>query len=224
MKYTINIQAICDCNRRFVYVDIKWPGSLYNARVFAGSQLQKGYTKGKFKLYQEELTPGDKLIPQILLGNPAYPLLPYVMREQAVCQDNNEVMFNTVLRCVGIHIVRAFRRLQTRWRILLRPMDLKLEDIPNVVQVCFVLHNFCEERNIEPVLVEMDRVIIMKRVNVPAKDMVYTYNKKDDGAIRDAITRYFGEYLQDNGETNLSINLLVVLIRKTKRRLTNFKP
>ena len=51
MKYTINIQAICDCNRRFVYVDIKWPGSLYNARVFAGFQLQKGYTKGKFKLY-----------------------------------------------------------------------------------------------------------------------------------------------------------------------------
>ena len=70
----------------------------------------------------------------------------------------------------------------------------------------------------------MDRVIIMKRVNVPAKDMAYTYNKKDDGAIRDAITRYFGEYLYDNGETNLSINLLVVLIRKTKRRLTNFKP
>ena len=34
----------------------------------------------------------------------------------------------------------------------------------------------------------MDRVIIMERANVPTKDIVYTYNTKDGGAIRDAIT------------------------------------
>ena len=83
MKYTINVQAICDCNGRFTDVDIKWPGSLHDARVFANSEVQKGYTKGKFKLYYEELIPGDDLIPQILLGDPAYPLLPYVMKEYA---------------------------------------------------------------------------------------------------------------------------------------------
>ena len=98
MKYTINVQAICDCNGRFMDVDIKWPSSLHDARVFANHEVQKGYTKGKFKLYYEELIPGDELIPEILLGDPAYPLLPYVMKEYAVCQGNNEVMFNTMLR------------------------------------------------------------------------------------------------------------------------------
>ena len=73
MKYTINIQAICDCNGRFTDVDIKWPGSLHDARVFANSEVQKGCTKGKFKLYYEELITGDELIPQLLLGDPAYP-------------------------------------------------------------------------------------------------------------------------------------------------------
>ena len=45
------------------------------------------------------------------------------------------------------------------------------------------------------VVVDMDRAIIMERVNAPKKDIVYTYNTKDGGAIRDAITRYFVEYL-----------------------------
>ena len=67
-------------------------------------------------------------------------------------------------------------------------MDLELEYIPDIVLACFVLHNFCEERNIEPILVDMDRVIIMERVNAPTKDKVNTYNTKDGRAIRDAIT------------------------------------
>ena len=98
MKFTINVQAISDCNGKFTDVDIKWPGSLHDARVFVNSEVQKCYTKGKFNLYYDELIPGDELIPQILLGDPTYPMLPYVMKEYAVYQGNNEVMFNTMLR------------------------------------------------------------------------------------------------------------------------------
>ena len=58
-------------------------------------------------------------------------------------------------------------------------MDLKLQDIPDIALACFVLHIFCEEQNIEPVLADMDRVIIMKRVNALTKDILYIYNTKD---------------------------------------------
>ena len=134
------------------------------------------------------------------------------MKEYAVCQGNNEVMFNTMLRSARNQIECAFGSLKARWRILLRPMDLKLEDIPDIILACFVLHNFCEERNIEPILADMDRVIIIERGNAPTNDIAYIYNTKDGGAIRDAITQYFAEYLQDNGKANLSINLPMVLI------------
>ena len=135
MKYKINVQAIGNCNGRFTDVDIKWPGSLHGARVFANSEVQKGYTNEKFKLYYEEFLPGDKLIPQILLGDPVYPLLPYVMKEYAVCQSNNEFMFSTMLRSARNQIECAFGRLKARWRILRR-----FEDIPDIVLACFVLH------------------------------------------------------------------------------------
>ena len=179
MKYTINFKALGDSNGRFADVDIKWPGSLHDARVFANSEIQKGHTKGKFKFYYEEPLPGHELIPQILLGDPVYPLLPHVMKEYAVCKGNDEVMFNTMLRLARNQIECAFGRLKAPWRILLRPMDLRFEEIPDIVLACFVLHNFCEERNIEPILADMDRVIIMERVNAPTKDIVYT-NKVTD--------------------------------------------
>ena len=75
------------------------------------------------------------------------------------------------------------------------PMDLKLEDIPDIVLACVVLHNFCEKRNIEPILIDMNKAIVMERLNAPTKDTVYTSNIKAGGAIRDAITRYFAKYL-----------------------------
>ena len=37
MKYTINCQAICNLNGKFINVEIKWPGSMHDARVFANS-------------------------------------------------------------------------------------------------------------------------------------------------------------------------------------------
>ena len=117
------------------------------------------------------------------------------MKEYAVCQDNNQVMFNALLRSARNQIECAFGCAMARWRLLIRQMDLKLEDILDIVLTCFVLHNFCEEQNIEPVLADMDRFIIMERVNAPTKDIVYRYNTKDGGAIRDATTRYFAEYL-----------------------------
>ena len=61
-------------------------------------------------------------------------------------------------------------------------MDLKFEDIPDIVLACFVLPNFYEERNIEPILTGIVRVIIMERVNAPTKDIVYT-NKITDKKI-----------------------------------------
>ena len=62
-------------------------------------------------------------------------------------------------------------------------MDLKVKDIPDMILVCFVLHNFCEKPNTEPISADMDRVIIMELVNVPTKGIHIQherrYNTKD---------------------------------------------
>ena len=72
-----------------------------------------------------------------------------------------------MLRSAKNQIECAFGRLKAQWRILLRPMDLKFEDITDRVLACF-----------EPILADMDMVIIIERVNSLTKDIVYTTTRK----------------------------------------------
>ena len=54
----------------FMDVVIKWPGSVHGARIFSNSKLNE-YLRNK----------GEDPIPVFLLGDTAYHLLPFLMKE-----------------------------------------------------------------------------------------------------------------------------------------------
>ena len=135
--YSINCQAICNAFGQFTNVEVKWPGSLHDARVFSNCDVQKRFSDGKLDLFYKELLPGEECVPQILLGDPAYPLLPYVMKEFDHCSTNEEVIFNQMLRAARNQIECAFGRLKARWRILLRPMDIPVQKLLNAILLPF---------------------------------------------------------------------------------------
>ena len=39
MKYTLNVQGICDYQGRFIDVDCRWPGSVHDAKVFSNANI-----------------------------------------------------------------------------------------------------------------------------------------------------------------------------------------
>ena len=39
----------------------------------------------------------------------------------------------------------VFDRLKTQWRGLLHPMDIPVEKMVNIINTCFVVHNFCKD-------------------------------------------------------------------------------
>lgn len=67
------------------------------------------------------------------------------------------------------------------WGMLVRKMDLKLENIPVVIYTCFVLHNFCEKNktyiNEDIVIYQMNEIKANenKFKNIP--DPVYSVDE-----------------------------------------------
>ena len=143
MKYSLNCQAVRHEKGQFIDVEVKWPGSVHDARVYANSSINKKFSNKEFPSRYRELLPGHVGVPPILLGDPAYLLLPNVMKEFNKCTETKHVLFNYKLRATRNEIECAFGRLKSRWRILNRVVGVDINFAVKLVSACFILHNFC---------------------------------------------------------------------------------
>ena len=193
-SYSINCQAICNAFGEFINVEIKSPGSVHDARVFSSCDIQKNISEGRIQLFYKELLPGVECVPQLFLGDPAYPLLPYLMKEFDHCKTNEEVIFNQMLRSARNQIECAFGRLKARWRILPRPMDIPVESVPNIIYACFVLHNFCEREKVDVDAALVEKIIREENSHCSI-DKINSYTTGMGRRVRNTITSYFSEYL-----------------------------
>ena len=143
--HSIILQAVVDHELRFWNINVGWPGRVHDARVFSNSVLfQKAQAGTLLPNLSRSLSGID--VPLVILGDPAYPLLPWLMKPyvQHSNLSNQNKAFNYRLSRARMVIENAFGRLKGRWRCLLKRNDITTEDIPTVITACCVLHNICE--------------------------------------------------------------------------------
>ena len=127
-----------------------------NAKVFANSTVCKKLRSGEINQIFLNLMPGYDTLPNYIIGDLAYPLAPYCMKECQTRVGNKQVVFNNLLRIVRNQTECPFGR------VLTKTVDSKFEIIPTVVYSCFVLHNFCESKNYSGLDEEEVEVQIMR--------------------------------------------------------------
>ncbi len=47
--FSLNVQAICDCDHMFTNIVVRWPGSTHDSRIFDNSVVAAGFERGDAK-------------------------------------------------------------------------------------------------------------------------------------------------------------------------------
>jgi len=126
-RYSVIMQAVVGENLMFLETAIGYPGSMHDARVLRNSELNRKVVNGNILREPVVDINGNDIRP-LLLGDGAYPLLPWLLKPY----PNNIVLnpiqrrFNKVFSSARVTVEQAFGVLKGRWRILLKRIDNRL--------------------------------------------------------------------------------------------------
>jgi hypothetical protein len=128
-----------------VDIFVGFAGRAHDARILANSTLFALGENGGL-LPDNPRWIGGRNVPLLIIGDPAYPLLPWLTKPFAHRGVLNAAQrrFNRNLSRARMTIENSFGRLKGRWRCLFKKNDFLLENVNHVVVACCILHNVCE--------------------------------------------------------------------------------
>ncbi|KAM9424168.1 uncharacterized protein KZ484_010982 isoform 2-T2 [Pholidichthys leucotaenia] len=148
--YSVLLQGVVDHKLKFWDINVGWPGTVHDARVFASSSLYHRGQNGTLLPGWTETFEGVD-VPLVILGDAAYPLLSWLMKPfpEGSGATWEQTQFNHRLSQARVTVKRAFGRLKGRWRCLLKKCNAHISLVSHIIAACCVLHNFCEVHNEE---------------------------------------------------------------------------
>nr|XP_048705918.1 tetratricopeptide repeat protein 33 isoform X1 [Caretta caretta]XP_048705919.1 tetratricopeptide repeat protein 33 isoform X1 [Caretta caretta] len=143
--FSMVLQALVDHKGLFTDINVGWPGKVHDTHIFRNSGLFEQLQEGTY-FPDQKITIRDVEMPIVILRDPAYPLMPWLMKPYTGTLDSSKELFNYRLSKCRMVIECAFGCLKARWRSLLIRLDLSETSIPIVIAACCVLHNLCESK------------------------------------------------------------------------------
>uniref|UniRef100_A0A8C1P3K6 DDE Tnp4 domain-containing protein n=1 Tax=Cyprinus carpio TaxID=7962 RepID=A0A8C1P3K6_CYPCA len=172
-RHSINIQLVGNADLIITNCVVKWPGSVHDPRILRESAL--------YRELQSHRPNG------IVLGDSAYPLLPWLMTPFPVANTPDQARFNSSHCKTRCAIERLNGVLKRRFACL-NYLRVQPKVACNIILACIVLHNIATRRH-----VPLDDNFDGPEPDVePEQPPMFFPNEGHPGhAIRDAIVRNY---------------------------------
>lgn len=145
-----------DYKKRFIDVEVGWPGSVGDGRVFKTSRLNATYVAWLSQFPTTQLPAGQQEdgviiyedIPAFILADSAYTNSKHLVTTFKVTECSTDLVIAALNKKLGgarYHVENAFGILKARFRIFQRPLECAAEHIRfaiTLISAIFVLHNF----------------------------------------------------------------------------------
>lgn len=149
-KFSIVLMAIVDPEYKFIGIDVGGYGKNSDGGIFEASSMGKRFANGTFNIPKDKCFPGKhEPLPSVLIGDEAFTLSHYLMRPFPYRQARHDIRkekFNYQLCRARRVVENAFGLLVHKWRVFLRPLEVKVETAVSIVKTACVLHNFLRSK------------------------------------------------------------------------------
>ncbi|XP_059910907.1 uncharacterized protein LOC132459985 [Gadus macrocephalus] len=132
-RHSINVQLVGNADLIITNCVVKWPGSVHDARILRQSAL-----------YRELQTNRPN---GIILGDSAYPLLPWLMTPFPVANTPEQARFN-IAHCKTRCAIERLNGVLKRRFACLNYLRVEPKVACNIILACIVLHNIATRRHV----------------------------------------------------------------------------
>ncbi|XP_063062128.1 uncharacterized protein LOC134454980 isoform X2 [Engraulis encrasicolus] len=180
------LQAVVDDRCRFWSISCKMPGSAHDSNVLSQSDL----FKRMHLLPQCVKTIEGQEVPLLIIGDPAYPLLRWLVKayKHSPALTPEQLSFNLHLSPARVGVENTFGMLKARWRVLLKQSEFHFTFTPKVIATCCALHNFCVIEKDAPHTNWIEDTFDPRYPQPTTQEN--TRESGNDGGSREAVTAY----------------------------------
>ena len=137
------VQAVTNGKSLFLDVAPGFPGSMRDTTVLQNSALYRRIESGEV-LSGPVVRVSDTEVCPYLVGGSNFPLAPWLQKPFEETEEFGEkARYNMAVSSARFSVKRALAMLKSRWGVLRRRLDCRMEFVCKTVVACAVLHNFC---------------------------------------------------------------------------------
>lgn len=194
--YSIVLMAIVDAKYRFTMIDVGAYGKDSDAGVFTNSAIYQNLTNGNIALPKNmQLPNSDVNAPCVFVADEAFPLRTYLMRpypRRRVQENSMTSYFNYRLSRARMTVECAFGISTARFRILLKPIETRVENAVHIVKAVCLLHNTILDIE-NDLYINLSETEGIREERIPNLNATRSNNPfpREAETIREVFSRYF---------------------------------